>query len=75
MADKEIKLLTAPEVRQRLGGIGKTTFHARQNPKNPGYDPNFPKKVCLPGTKTYWSSIDVDNYIISLSHTQIEDAA
>jgi predicted DNA-binding transcriptional regulator AlpA len=49
--------------------ISQSTFDALTNPKSQHYDPDFPKPCRLfTGQKLRYSSVDVDAYILSLSH-------
>lgn len=50
--------------------ISERTFNNLTNPDSDEYDPDFPKPCSLfTGKKYRYSSIDVDAYILSKSHT------
>tara|TARA_Y100000780_G_scaffold151530_1_gene136411 strand:+ start:1447 stop:1683 length:237 start_codon:yes stop_codon:yes gene_type:complete len=50
--------------------ISEATYRALTNPKSEHYDPEFPKPCRLfTGQKLRYSSVDVDAYILSLSHS------
>lgn len=51
--------------------IGRTTFEQLTDPKHENYDPDFPKPSNLfTGRKYRYSSLDVDAYVRSKSHTK-----
>lgn len=64
-----IEFIDLKELCRRLC-ISRQTYYDVNNKEHTIYDPNFPKPVDLFTTnKKRFSSIDVDNYIKSHSHT------
>lgn len=68
--DQAIRL---PEVRALLGGISKSTWYARLNPRSPSYDPRAPKPFKL-GTSerspSVWWRSAVMAYALACANAQ-----
>ncbi len=60
MKQKPAKLLRLPQVRERLGGIGKSTIWAWVA------SGRFPPPIKLGPRMSVWREEDVDNFIISI---------
>ena len=57
-------ILRQPEVQKRLG-VSSSTLWYRLDPKNPRYDPTFPKpfKISDKGRAVGWIESEIDAYI------------
>ena len=48
-----------------LTGLARSTVYTRLNPKNPQYDPSFPKPSKCGPRLTVWDSTEIDAWINS----------
>lgn len=67
---KPDRILRPKEVCARLGGCARTTLWRWEREI-----PNFPKKVRLSSKSVGFSERQVEEYIASLPHATVEDAA
>jgi prophage regulatory protein len=60
-----INLIRLPELRRRMGGVGRSTVYDWMNPNSPRYDPSFPIpiKLSYTGGAIAWIESEVDEWL------------
>ena len=62
-------LLRGKEVDKKIG-TGRSSRYAKQDPKNPAYDPTFPVPVRIGANSVRYIESEVDAYIAALPRTR-----
>ncbi|WP_084360872.1 helix-turn-helix transcriptional regulator [Hydrogenophaga palleronii] len=60
-----IKLIRLPDLRKRLGNIGRSTVYDWLNPNSPRHDPSFPVpiKLSYTGGAIAWIESEIDEWL------------
>lgn len=63
--NQSIQLIRLPDLRKRLGGVGRSTIYDWLNPNSPRHDPQFPVplKLSYTGGAIAWIQHEVDDWL------------